>query len=849
MKTRKMTALLLAGAMFLGGGFAVPQTVKAADNPVSSRVQTLIEGMSVRQKITQMMMPDFRFWDEDLTDDKEKVGVTELNGQIQKIVEDYDFGGVILFAQNVTGTEQTLNLTKQYQAAATKENGIPLLIGIDQEGGSVYRLGTGTALPGNMAVGATGSEDYAKKAGQIIGRELSSLGINCNFAPAVDVNNNPNNPVIGLRSFSDDPQTVAKLGVAMIEGMNEYNIATSAKHFLGHGDTATDSHVGLPVVDKSREELEKMELIPFRAAMAAGSDMFMTAHIIYPQIDNTKVISEKNGEEVSIPATLSKKILTDLVRNDMKYDGILITDAMNMAGVSENFGQVEASIMAIQAGIDILLMPCQLYNLEELNDLDTIIDGIEQAVAEGKITEDRLNESCQRILSLKERRGILDYDASKLTKENALAQVGSAENRAIEREMSTAAVTVVKNQNNVLPLSLNENSKVLFLAPYANELPCLAMGWTRARQALIAPKGAECKTIRFNKESTVATEEIANALKWADTVIVNSEVSSANGMKMSSWLTKFPTDISAYCKQNNKKSIILSVDKPYDVQHYADADAVLAVYGCKGSSADPTEVLTEGITSTDVAFGPNITAGVEVALGVTGASGKLPVQINEFKEDTGTYTDKVIYNRGFGITYDALEAPYQKAVEMISQIGEVALTPECENKINAAMEYYNTLDDENKAMVDYPSLLQSMIQLQALKMDKANSDAQKIQEALNQSNANAAQLQTQLAEAQAQAQASAAAAEQAKKELEEYKAASAANPKITAKKKYTVKKGKTVKMKATVSDNSKLTYKSANKKIAKVSSKGVIKGVKKGNTTITIKSASGAKKKVKVVVK
>ena len=313
-------------------------------------------------------------------------------------------------------------------------------------------MGTGTALPGNMAVGATGSEDYAKKAGQIIGRELSSLGINCNFAPAVDVNNNPNNPVIGLRSFSDDPQTVAKLGVAMIEGMNEYNIATSAKHFLGHGDTATDSHVGLPVVDKSREELEKMELIPFRAAMAAGSDMFMTAHIIYPQIDNTKVISEKNGEEVSIPATLSKKILTDLVRNDMKYDGILITDAMNMAGVSENFGQVEASIMAIQAGIDILLMPCQLYNLEELNDLDTIIDGIEQAVAEGKITEDRLNESCQRILSLKERRGILDYDASKLTKENALAQVGSAENRAIEREMSTAAVTVVKNQNNVLPL-------------------------------------------------------------------------------------------------------------------------------------------------------------------------------------------------------------------------------------------------------------------------------------------------------------------------------------------------------------------------------------------------------------
>lgn len=661
MKQRRFTAMLLAGVMCLTSVFTGMTTVNAAETTKASEqkqtqtgdlsVQQILDNMTVRQKITQMMMPDFRYWDEDLTDDKGNVGVTELNSQIQKIVEGYDFGGVILFAQNVTGTEQTLNLTKQYQAAATKDGGIPLLIGIDQEGGSVYRLGTGTALPGNMAVGATKNEDYAKINGEIIGRELSSLGINCDFAPVADVNNNPNNPVIGLRSFSDDPQTVAKMSVAMIEGLNNYNVASAAKHFLGHGDTGTDSHTGLPVVDKSREELEQNELVPFRAAMEAGADMFMTAHIAYPQIDDTKVVSQKTGEEVNLPATLSKKILTDLVRNEMGYDGILITDAMNMAGLSGNFGQVEASIRAIQAGIDILLMPCVLYNLDNVKSLDAIIEGIEGAIADGNITEARLDESCERILKLKEKRGILDYDGSKLTVENAKQQVGSAQNRDLERKLSAAAVTVIKNENNVLPLDVKEDSKVLFLTPYANELPCVAMGWTRAKEAGLIPDGAECKTIRFSSSSNLNTAEVKEALEWADTVFVNSEVSSPARMQPNYWLTKFPTNVADYCRENNKKSIILSVDKPYDVQHYANADAILAVYGCKGSSADPTEILNQGVTSTEVASGPNITAGVEVAFGVFAAGGRLPVNIYEFDEANSTYTDKIVYKRGYGITY------------------------------------------------------------------------------------------------------------------------------------------------------------------------------------------------------
>ena len=669
MRKSRITAMLLAGVMCLSSAFTGVNTVNAAEaGQISakagvSRVQKLIDGMTLRQKITQMMMPDFRYWDEDLTDSQPQIGVTELNSQIAKVVEDYDFGGVILFAQNVTGTEQTFRLTKQYQAAATEDGGIPLLIGIDQEGGSVYRLGTGTALPGNMAVGATRNENYAKQNGEIIGRELSSLGINCDFAPVVDVNNNPNNPVIGLRSFSDDPQLVAKMGVATVEGLNNYNIASAAKHFLGHGDTGTDSHTGLPIVDKSREQLEQTELVPFRAAIDAGVDMLMTAHIAYPQIDGTKVISQKTGEEVYLPATLSKKILTDFVRMDMKYDGVLITDAMNMAGVSGNFGQVEASIRAIEAGIDILLMPCVLYNLENVKSLDAIIEGIEGAVEDGAITEERLEESCRRILELKEKRGILDYDESKLTEENAKDQVGSTQNRDLERKISAAAVTVVKNENDVLPVELNENSKVLFLAPYANELPCLAMGWTRAKEAGLVPEGAEVKTVRFSSTSNLETAAVKEALEWADTVFVNSEVSSAANMKSTAWVTKFPTTVADYCKQNNKKSVIMSVDKPYDVQHYANADAVLAVYGCKGSSADPTEILNGGITTTEAAFGPNITVGVEVAFGVFGASGKLPIHIYEYDEPNVSYKENIIYKRGTGITYPS-RATKNKVEEM-----------------------------------------------------------------------------------------------------------------------------------------------------------------------------------------
>lgn len=671
MKKRKIKKVLgLTMSFLMVVGLAAP--VKAA----SSRVETLLSNMTLRQKITQMMMVDFRYWDEDLTDDVDQQGFTKMNSQVQKIVEDYDFGSIIYFAQNLIGTEQSFQLSKDLQIAATKDGGIPLLISADQEGGSVYRLGTGTALPGNMALGAARDPKYSKKAGEIIGSELSVLGINTNLAPVVDVNNNANNPVIGLRSYSDDAQTVGELASATIEGLRKNNVIGCAKHFPGHGDTATDSHYGLPVVNKSKEELMNNELKPYQVAIDQGIEMIMTAHILYPQLDNTKVHSDKTGQDESLPSTMSKKILTDLLKGEMGFDGVVVTDAMNMAGVANTFDQVQAVKLAFSAGIDMVCMPTVLYNLEDLKDLDAIIDGVEEAVNNGEIPVSRLDDAVTRILTLKENRGILDYDPNNYTLEKAKAVVGSKENREAEREIAAASTTVIRNENNILPLNITKNSKVLMLCPYDNEKAQMLMAWNRAKEAGLIPEGAKVDVYRYSNANI--TGDLKNKIDWADMVIINSEISTPSRYSTNHWLYAGPEAFVNYCDSNDKTSIIMSVDKPYDVQMYQNADAVLAVYGCKGSSVDVTEALTGGVTTSEAAYGPNIIAGIEVALGTFKASGKLPVNVPKLNVNKNGYTDEILYARGYGLTYDSKlnKVELNKIIESVSNLDESKYTKE-----------------------------------------------------------------------------------------------------------------------------------------------------------------------------
>ena len=647
MKKRVVTIVLVI-AVAAGIISSSIMTSKAMDVAEFDEVKAMIDNMSLHDKVTQMMMVDFRLWN--------NADFTVMNDEVREIIEVYNFGAIILFANNIKETEQSFNLVTEMQAAATKDEGIPMIITADQEGGSVYRLGSGTALPGNMALGATYTTHgtkYATEAGRIIGSELSALGINSNLAPVVDVNNNANNPVIGLRSYSDDATMVGNLAAATIAGMAEYNVIGCAKHFPGHGDTDTDSHYGLPTVDKSFSELSSNELKPYELAIEQGVEMIMTAHILYPQLEDDKIVSNKTGRSESLPATLSDDILTKLLKEQMGFKGIITTDAMNMAGISSTWDQVQSVIIAIQAGVDMVCMPVSLYSKADLNSLDAVIDGVVDAVNKGTIPMSRIDDAVTRILTVKKNRGILDYDASAYSLERALSVVGGDKNRAMEREIAAAAVTVVKNENNTLPLKLTENSKVLMLVPYSNETALTIMAWNRAKEKGLIPDGAEVDYFRFSN-STISSS-LKTKLNWADTYIIISEVSSTARMEYKHWLSSMPNKLCDYAASNGKTAIVASCDKPYDVQLYPNADAILVAYGCKGSSVDPTEALIGGTTTSALACGPNIIAAVEVALGVFGASGKLPLNIPEYDVSSNTYiTGSIIYPRGYGLTFNSL---------------------------------------------------------------------------------------------------------------------------------------------------------------------------------------------------
>ena len=611
----------------------------------SPQVEKLLEDMPLKQKVTQMIVPDFRKWQE--AGQESPQDLTKVNAEVAEAIDKYDFGGVILFAENVKETKQTLALTQDMQKAAIENkanNGkIPLLLAIDQEGGIVYRLGSGTALPGNMAIGATNDPKLATEAGQIIGRELSALGLNVDFAPVLDTNNNPQNPVIGLRSFSSDPNRVAYLGIPMMKGIQDYNVAVAAKHFPGHGDTAVDSHTGLPLVDKSLAELEKLELLPFKKAMDAGVDLLMTAHIQYPQIEKDQVVSKETGEKIYVPATLSDDILTGLVRKKYGYKGVIVSDAMGMDAIAKNFGEVEAVKMAIKAGVDLVLMPTTLRSKTDLSKIDTIVDEVVRAVQTGDISEERLNESVRRILTLKEKRGVLNFDPSARTPEKAEEAVGSTLNRDLERKIAAAAVTVVKNEDHTLPFKVQKGDHVLLLGAFENEVPGLNLGMRRLIADGVLPKDTSFVAKNFTKESTL--DSLKEDLEKATHIVVISEIGYEGQLDKDFWRTKIPTEIVHYANTNHKKAAVLSISKPYDVANYPAAKAILAVYGNKGM--DPTESLKP-----DNAFGPNIPAGVEVIFNGKEHVGTLPVDIPKIVDGKMSETEYA-YRIGHGLFYPA----------------------------------------------------------------------------------------------------------------------------------------------------------------------------------------------------
>ncbi|MFC3015554.1 glycoside hydrolase family 3 protein [Virgibacillus litoralis] len=517
-------------------------------------INNAIEGMTLKEKIGQMLMPDFRNWDGE--------NVTEMLPEIEQTVKEYDLGGVILFRENVVTTEQTAKLVSAYQEASEKYG---LLMTIDQEGGIVTRLQSGTDFPGNMALGATRSTDLSNDVGKAIGEELNSLGINMNLAPVMDVNNNPDNPVIGVRSFGGSPELVADMGIAYTKGLQSTGVAATAKHFPGHGDTAVDSHLGLPEVPYDKERLMDVELFPFQKAMEANIDAIMTAHVTFPKIDDTKVISKKDGTEISLPATLSHKVLTGLMREEMGYDGLIITDALNMNAITEHFGSVDAVIRAVKAGTDIVLMPVGL---------EKVADGLLNAVETGEISEERIEASVERILTLKVKRKIIKSESPTPVDEiveNAEEVVGAEQHKQVETEVANKSITLLKNDN-ALPLDLSNDEKVVVVGNSFVDSLYNAVSKHHPNTEVIQTSGP------LNDEQLAQVQDASAVVAGTYTYNVSGRSEDSSQMQM----------VNQLIEEASSPVIGVGIRNPYDIMAYPEIDGYLAQYGFRDASFEAT---------------------------------------------------------------------------------------------------------------------------------------------------------------------------------------------------------------------------------------------------------------------
>jgi beta-N-acetylhexosaminidase len=377
-------------------------------------------------------------------------------------IEDNKVGGIILFRGPVY--ESVILVNRMQQLAR-----YPLLISADLESGAGMRFEDTVNFPWNMAVAATGNPEYARRQGGITAREARALGVQQIFAPVVDVNNNAANPVINVRSYGEDPVDVSRFAAAFTEGAQAAGAIATAKHFPGHGDTAVDSHRGLPEINVARERLNTVEFIPFQASVNAGVGAVMVGHIALPQIDSTAVkplpksvkskptdtdeADEIIEEKSTMPATMSP-VMGDILRKDLKFSGMIVTDALSMSGLTIYFTQEEAAVRALEAGADMLLKPA---------DVDASFRGVRDAVKSGRITEQRIEESARKIMAAKYDLGLVDQRITPVDTIDRI--VGSKDVLALASDIAEHAVTLVRDEDKLVPLkNLKPESRIFNLA-------------------------------------------------------------------------------------------------------------------------------------------------------------------------------------------------------------------------------------------------------------------------------------------------------------------------------------------------------------------------------------------------
>ena len=506
-----------------------------------------------------------------------------------ELLETYNLGGVIYFAwsNNVNNPEQIVGLSNGLQQAAKDSVGTPLLISTDQEHGIVTRIGPpATQFPGAMAIGATFNSDLAYEAANISGQELRALGINQNFAPVADVNVNPDNPVIGVRSYSSNPQHASDMVAAQVNGyLTDGNVSPTVKHFPGHGDTDVDSHLGLPVITHTYEEWQQLDAPPFAAAIDAGVETVMTAHIQFPALDPSLR-----------PATLSEPILTGLLRDELGYDGVVITDSLQMEGIRTEYGDDRVPVMALLAGADMLLMPM---------DIEVAYNAVLEAVDTGEISRHRLNQSVARILRLKYSMGL--FEGTYTDPEKIDECVGIPAHLDSAQHISDQSTTLLTNDG-TLPVA--DTAGDVFVTGWgATTVPMMAGHFTdRGWNATSATTGPA--------PTPEEIEAAVEAAEGSDLIVVTTNNPRANPSQAELTAALYDTGIPV---------VAVAVQNPYDIAHYTDTVAASIAtysYGAAG-----------------------IESAVSVILGEIAPQGQLPVDI--FQADS----DEILFEFGHGLTY------------------------------------------------------------------------------------------------------------------------------------------------------------------------------------------------------
>ncbi|MEN8162867.1 MAG: glycoside hydrolase family 3 N-terminal domain-containing protein [Acidobacteriota bacterium] len=541
-------------------GACAPHPDQPADSGLSSAqerwVKTTLASMNLEEKAAQMMMIEATAVPRNV-----ESGETQ---DLRKDVRDLGVGGLVLMRSEAESVPRLLN---ELQAEAP----IPLLVTMDMERSLAFRIRRGTVdLPFAMAVGATGSQDDATFLGEVTAREARALGIHWAFGPVVDVNNNAGNPVINIRSFGEDPEMVSKLGVAFIEGAHSGNLLTSAKHFPGHGDTAVDSHLDLPVLTVDRERLEAVEWPPFEAAIAAGVDSVMVGHMAVPALD-------PSGR----PATLSPLLNRKILRDEMAFDGIIITDAMDMKGADGAWAG-QATVEAVLAGADIILMP---------RDLEVAIASLVRGVQEGVLEEERLDASVRRILEAKAWLG-LNVDPM-VDPEGGLLDVGRPEDIRRADNIAQASITVIRNDRDMLPLKAEEPLRILNLV-LVDDLGFPKNEFTR--------RAIDNETLVLDEAiTTKAADEILEDIENYTHILVSISFRRET-------ISPSLSDLLDRLAATKIPIITAAFGSPYALSQLPDAPVALCTYGTAG---------------------PSRRAAVAALFGEIDVRGKLPVTLSE----------------------------------------------------------------------------------------------------------------------------------------------------------------------------------------------------------------------------